>query len=107
VEECAAHGWLILDRAPLSRDAPEHGQLATAALAIARRYGDSDLEFGALALLGEAYVASGRVAEGMTFIDEAMAAVSAGEVGGMSSWPTSRSETSAARSPGTWASTAT
>jgi DNA-binding CsgD family transcriptional regulator len=81
VEECAAHGWLILDRAPFSRDASERERLATAALAIARRYGDSDLEFDALALLGEAYVSSGRVAEGMTCIDEAMAAVSAGEVG--------------------------
>ena len=51
-----------------------------AALAIARRFGDRDLEFSALALLGEAYVASGRVAEGMTLLDEAMAAVSGGEV---------------------------
>ena len=41
-----------------------------------------DLEFDALALLGEAYVASGRVAEGMTLLDEAMAAVSGGEVVG-------------------------
>jgi len=81
VEECAAHGWLILDRAPFSDDALERERHATAALAIARRYGDADLEFDALALLGEAYVASGRVAGGMTFIDEAMAAVSAGEVG--------------------------
>ncbi|MCA1700036.1 MAG: LuxR C-terminal-related transcriptional regulator [Actinobacteria bacterium] len=83
VEECAAHGWLVLDRARFSRDASERERFATAALAIARRYGDADLEFDALALLGEAYVASGRVAEGMTFIDEAMAAVSAGEVVGI------------------------
>ena len=58
VEECAAHGWLTLDRAPWSRDA-ERERLARAALAIARRFGDTDLEFGALALLGEAYVPPG------------------------------------------------
>ena len=83
VEECAAHGWLTLDRAPWSRDALERERLARAALAIARRFGDTDLEFGALALLGDAYVHSGRVAEGMTFLDEAMAAVTGGEVVGI------------------------
>ncbi len=82
VEECAAHGWLTLDRAPWSGDSSERERLATAALAIARRFGDADLEFDALALLGEAYVASGRVAEGMALLDQAMAAVSAGQVVG-------------------------
>jgi DNA-binding CsgD family transcriptional regulator len=82
MQECVAHGWLTLDRAPWSRDASERARLAAAALAIARRFGDADLEFDALALLGEAYVASGRVAEGMTLLDQAMAAVSGGEVVG-------------------------
>ena len=80
VEESAAHGWLMLDRAPWTSDAAEREQFATAAIAIARRYGDKDLEFDAIALLGEAYVASGRVREGMTLLDQAMAAVSSGEV---------------------------
>src|SRR5215217_298690 len=80
VEECAAHGWLILDRAPFSRDSAERENCAASALAIARRFGDADLEFDALALLGETYVASGRVSEGMKLLDEAMAAVSGGEV---------------------------
>ena len=79
-EECAAHGWLTLDRAPFSRDSAEREQLAKAAIAIAKRFDDTDLELDALALLGEAYVASGRVAEGMALLDEAMAAVLAGEV---------------------------
>jgi ATP/maltotriose-dependent transcriptional regulator MalT len=83
IEECAAHGWLMLDRAPWSSDASEREQLASAAIAIARRYGDRDLEFDAMALLGEAYVASGRVTEGMTLLDHAMAAVAAGEVVGV------------------------
>jgi DNA-binding CsgD family transcriptional regulator len=83
VEECAAHGWLALDRAPVSRDPFERERLATAALAIARRFGDTDLEFGSLALLGDAHVHAGRVAEGMTLLDEAMAAVTGGEVVGV------------------------
>ena len=83
VEECAAHGWLTLDRAPWTSDASEREELATAAIAIARRYGDRDLEFDAMALLGEAYVASGRVTEGMTLLDQAMVAVASGEVVGV------------------------
>ncbi len=79
-EECAGHGWLALDRAPFTDDALERERLAAAALAIARRFGDANLEYDAIALLGEAYVAAGRVAEGMRLIDEAMTAVSAGEV---------------------------
>jgi DNA-binding CsgD family transcriptional regulator len=82
-EESAAHGWLLLDRAPWSADAVEREQLATAAIAIARRYGDRDLEFDAMALLGEAYVASGRATEGMTLLDQAMAAAASGEVRGV------------------------
>jgi DNA-binding NarL/FixJ family response regulator len=82
VEACAAHGWLILDRAPLSRDSAEREQFAASALTIARRFGDPDLEFDALALLGETYVATGRVGEGMKLLDEAMAAVTGGEVTG-------------------------
>lgn len=80
MEECAAHGWLILDRAPFSRDSSEREKCAASALTIARRFGDADLEFGALALLGETYVATGRVAEGMKLLDEAMAAISGGDV---------------------------
>jgi DNA-binding NarL/FixJ family response regulator len=83
VEECAAHGWLILDRAPWTSDASEREQFAAEAIEIARRYGDRDLEFDAMALLGEAHVASGRVAEGMTLLDQVMAAVAAGEIGGV------------------------
>ena len=80
VEESAAHGWLILDRAPWSSDPSEREHHAKAAAAIARRYGDRDLEFDAMALLGEAYVASGRITQGMTLLDQAMAAVASGEV---------------------------
>lgn len=83
VEECAAHGWLELDRAPFTKELRERDQLAMSALAIARRHGDTDLEYDALALLGEAYVADGRVAEGMKLLDRAMTAVSSHEVTGI------------------------
>lgn len=80
VEECAAHGWLILDRAPFSRSPEERQKVAASALAIARRFGDADLEFEAIALLGESHVALGRIDEGMKLLDEAMAAIAGGEI---------------------------
>jgi DNA-binding CsgD family transcriptional regulator/tetratricopeptide (TPR) repeat protein len=79
-EESAAHGWLAMLEAPFSRDAAERERLATTALEIARHFGDVDLEIEALALRGEAHVVAGRVAEGMSLLDEAMAAVTAGRV---------------------------
>ena len=83
LDECIQHGWLAFDRAPLSDDPAERERLAQTALAIARRFGDADLEFDAMALLGDAYVQSGRVGEGMTLIDQAMTAVAAGRVIGV------------------------
>jgi DNA-binding CsgD family transcriptional regulator len=81
--ESLEHGRLALDRAPWTDDPSEREHHALAALTIARRLGDRDLEFAARAVLGHAYVVSGRVAEGMSLIDEAMAAVSGGEVVGI------------------------
>ena len=52
---------------------------ATRALTLARRIGDANLEAKCLADLGTAQVSRGFVAEGMTFLDEAMAMVLAGE----------------------------
>jgi DNA-binding CsgD family transcriptional regulator len=79
-EESAAHGWLTLTQAAFSRDPAEREQLAVSALAIARRFGDVDLEIEALALVGEAHVVGGQVGAGMRLLDEAMAAVTAGRV---------------------------
>jgi DNA-binding CsgD family transcriptional regulator len=79
-EETAAHGWLLLLQAPFSHDSAEREQLAMSALAIGRRHGDVDLEIEGLALLGEAQVVGGQVADGMRLLDEAMAAVTAGRV---------------------------
>jgi DNA-binding CsgD family transcriptional regulator len=83
LEESVQHGWLAFDRAPLVPDRELREHLASDALRIARGAGDVDLEFGALALLGESYVYGGRVAEGIDLIDQAMAAVSSGEVRGV------------------------
>ncbi len=83
VEESVEHGRLALDRAPWTDDPVERERHALAALAIARRFGDRDLEFAAQAVLGHAYVVSGHIEEGMRLIDEAMAAVAGGEVAGI------------------------
>src|SRR5262249_46167371 len=79
-DEAPQHGWLALDQAPLTSDPVEREQLATRALDVGRRFGDVDLEFGALALLGETRVHAGRVDAGMTMIDASMTAVSSGEI---------------------------
>jgi DNA-binding CsgD family transcriptional regulator len=81
--ESAEHGWLAFDRTPLVPDREDREQLAVYALGIGRAHGDCDLEFGALALLGECHVAAGRTTEGMNLIDQAMSAVTSGEVTGV------------------------
>ncbi|HEX6713925.1 MAG TPA: LuxR C-terminal-related transcriptional regulator [Thermoleophilaceae bacterium] len=81
--ESAEHGWLAFDRCPLVPEREDREQLAAEALRIARTFADVDLEFGSLALLGECHVYAGRVADGMNLIDQAMAAVTSGEVTGV------------------------
>jgi DNA-binding CsgD family transcriptional regulator/tetratricopeptide (TPR) repeat protein len=62
------------------RDPAELEQRAERALAIAADYGDSGLEFRALADLGLALVSQGRTAEGFARLDEAMVPVISGEI---------------------------
>jgi DNA-binding CsgD family transcriptional regulator len=81
--ESIEHAWLAFDRTPLIAEREEREQVAVYAHRAARAYGDSDLEFGALALLGECRVYGGRVADGMYLIDQAMAAVTSGDVVGV------------------------
>ena len=75
------YGWLLLREADarLSRDAAAAGAGAAEAAALGRRHRNPDLEYIALSLEGLARVAAGRVAEGMQQLDEATAAVVAGE----------------------------
>ncbi len=100
LNEAASHGWLgragrLLDRvgrcverghlalalvACHARDVNQLEQSAAVALELAIEFGDSDLEAKALADGGLALITQGKINEGFARMDEAMAAVSAGEV---------------------------
>ncbi|MCC7361991.1 MAG: hypothetical protein IT317_21080 [Anaerolineales bacterium] len=80
VGPCAERGWVDLYRASMTADPPALEQAAEAALAVARAFGDVDLEAFALANAGMARVTLGQVAAGLAAIDEAMAAATGGEV---------------------------
>src|SRR6266511_3596684 len=72
-------GWVALvesERAVDPKLALEHAERA---LAVARRIRDPDLELAVLGRAGLAEIALGRIEEGMTRFDEAMAASAAGE----------------------------
>jgi hypothetical protein len=75
----ADKGWLDLARSERSRDSSESAALAAAALEVALTTGDADLELRALAQVGLAEVALGRVDSGLGRLDEAMAAAISGE----------------------------
>jgi len=68
-----ADGWLALARANRARDPASAELLALQVLADAERWSDAELEAYGLAQLGLARVAQGRVKEGVTDLDEAMA----------------------------------
>lgn len=75
----AERGWLDLARSEQTRDDEESSRLASEALEVALRVGDTDLELRALAQLGFAEVALGIVDQGLAHLDEAMAAATSGE----------------------------
>ena len=79
--DSAEYGWLLLREADarMPRDAVAAAAGAADAAALGRKHRDPDLEYIALSLEGLALVAAGRVAEGMQQLDEATAAVVAGE----------------------------
>ena len=74
-------GWLELARSERATDPSEAARLASVALDVGLRAGDTDLELRALSQLGLSEVALGRVDEGLAHIDEAMAAATGGEHG--------------------------
>jgi DNA-binding CsgD family transcriptional regulator len=81
--ECVERGYLLLSDAILKDAAgDEEGALAdlAAATEIAQRFGDGDLFGLAVHEHGHTLVLAGRVAEGLALLDEAMVAVSAGEL---------------------------
>jgi DNA-binding CsgD family transcriptional regulator len=81
--ECVEHAYLLL---PEGYRAFHSGDLATAlarfgeAAAASQRYADRDLAAVAMQGLGRTLIRQGEVARGMALLDEAMVAVTAGEV---------------------------
>ena len=72
-------GWLAIEQAKRAADASDAERHARSALEIAHALSDPDVECMALAQLGRAVVRQGRVDEGMTLLDEAMAVALGGE----------------------------
>lgn len=79
-EPGTVHGWLSLTRGGLSFDPAEMQGHAEAALEVGRNSDDVDLEASALALLGRAMLLAGEFDAGIAALDEAMVAVTGGEV---------------------------
>lgn len=79
-EPCAELGRVILVRALATNDWGQIERAAGEAMAIAQRFGDTDYEAIAVAYTGLAMLSTGRLSEGLTLLDEAMAAATAGEV---------------------------
>jgi DNA-binding CsgD family transcriptional regulator len=76
------HGWLALREASFSLpgDTASARERCALAEALGRRLGDLDLEMTAVGLDGLALVSQGEIAAGMRRLDEATAAVAAGEM---------------------------
>ena len=77
------HGWVLVAEAQGGSDLAEQERLYLAAIDVARRCGDRDLECEALASLGIMLVFSG-LPRGMRYLDEALVTVCAGEIGDVS-----------------------
>ncbi len=73
-------GWVSLNRGMWENDRTRRETQFRAALEVARRAGDSDLEFVALAYLGATLVHDDRTEAGMVLLDEALAAVAGSDV---------------------------
>ena len=79
LEETPVRGRLLLAEADRAVNPEVSEGLATKALQIARQAGDPDVELIALGKLGLAQIARGRVDDGVTHFDQAMAAATSGE----------------------------
>jgi DNA-binding CsgD family transcriptional regulator len=74
------HGWLELTRGSRETAPSAMHRHADAALEIARRFDAADLEASALALRGRALLLEGDTDAGVAALDEAMTAITSGEV---------------------------
>lgn len=73
-------GWVSLDSARFDYSGVAQEERFRGTLAVARRFGDVDLECVTLAYLGASLVRADRTDEGMVLLDEALAAVTGGEI---------------------------
>jgi DNA-binding CsgD family transcriptional regulator len=71
--DCAARGWLHIERSKRAGTFEEAEAEARIAVDLARRIGDAALEGAALSHAGRALIRLGRHGEGMALLDEAMA----------------------------------
>ena len=78
--ESAEGGWVALNMGMFEGDRAAKEERFREALELARRFGDTDLEFVTLAYLGASLVHADRTEEGMVLLDEALAAVAGSEV---------------------------
>jgi DNA-binding CsgD family transcriptional regulator len=74
-------GWILLLEAYSGGDPSLGESKAREARELARRSGDLDLELCALSQIGASLVSQGRIEEGVTLLDEAMAGLLGGEGG--------------------------
>jgi hypothetical protein len=72
-------GWLAIEEAKRAQDPVLAEEHARGALEVAHELADPDVECMALAQLGRAHVAQGRVEEGVALLDEAMTVALGGE----------------------------
>jgi DNA-binding CsgD family transcriptional regulator/tetratricopeptide (TPR) repeat protein len=81
--DCVEHGYMLLPVAfqhELSGDLEGASATAAAAAEVAERFGDRDLFALAVHVQGTVVAKNGQVAEGLRLLDEAMVAVTTGEV---------------------------
>jgi DNA-binding CsgD family transcriptional regulator/Tfp pilus assembly protein PilF len=79
-EDSPEHGWALIMEAFAEPDPAVREKLLHAAIGIGRRLGDPDVEFEAVVCLGGVLILTGRVADGLVLIDEALAAACADEL---------------------------
>ncbi|MEJ7833127.1 MAG: LuxR C-terminal-related transcriptional regulator [Nocardioides sp.] len=80
VPVCAGHGWVAVEQARHAPTSPEQITHASRAVEIARSSRAADLEVFAVSLLGRAEMSAGHVERGLSLLEEAMAAATAGRV---------------------------
>jgi len=81
--ECAEHGFLAMVEANVARftgDPDRSIALARKAIQIGQRFGDRDLVAVAIHIEGLSHIASGKIADGVALLDEAMTSVLTGEL---------------------------